>query len=323
MTRPSAPAGASAASSASRLWVTPNAGAYVYDKATRRFDAAPGGADRPFVKGIGSQPSGQVVTSRPNPNCSVNAWCTRSVEMFGPDVTRTRANVAFYKARVWSPYYAVPPSAPVNRWTADDGAGPELSNSTGGPLAVVHGGATRTAGRTGEAVRFDGSTGYAETGAPAVDPAGSFTVGAWVRPTTVQLPDSNWATAVSQNGVDTSAFTLALTPGGRWAFSMHATDAAAPTTHRVYSGTPASATGWTHLAGTYDAGTRQMRLYVDGVIAATGDGVGSYRAQGAFVLGRARWDGGWSGYWPGDVDDVQTWDRALDPTGVAALVAGG
>ncbi|GAB7044271.1 MULTISPECIES: DUF6528 family protein [Catenuloplanes] len=103
-----------------KLWVTTNARTYLYDKVTGTF-AAPGAAwDRPFVKAVGSQPSGQVVQTMVdvrknpqgacylnNPNDSFRDWCTETVDFFGPDSRRTRSGAAIYKARVMSPYYSV------------------------------------------------------------------------------------------------------------------------------------------------------------------------------------------------------------------------
>ncbi len=39
--------------------------------------------------------------------CTDSTWCTDTVEFYSPDATRIRAGAAFYKVRVWSPYYSV------------------------------------------------------------------------------------------------------------------------------------------------------------------------------------------------------------------------
>ncbi|MBE1584267.1 DUF6528 family protein [Nonomuraea angiospora] len=90
-----------------KLWLTTGSAAYLYDKATKTFDAAlPGGANRGAVKSIGNQPSGQIVqTQASSARCTYNTWCTDTVNFFAPAMTRTRTGAAFYKARVWSPYY--------------------------------------------------------------------------------------------------------------------------------------------------------------------------------------------------------------------------
>ncbi|GAA3556391.1 hypothetical protein GCM10022419_041010 [Nonomuraea rosea] len=99
---------------ANKLWLSTGSAAYLYDKTTRTFDAAPGGANRGAVKSIGNQPSGQIVQTRadaakvPAGACTRNNWCTDTVDFFSPAATRRRTGAAFYKARVWSPYYSVP-----------------------------------------------------------------------------------------------------------------------------------------------------------------------------------------------------------------------
>ncbi|MGP4100538.1 DUF6528 family protein [Nonomuraea sp. KM90] len=96
-----------------KLWVTTGSAAYLYDKATRIFTAAPAGANRGAVKSIGNQPSGQIVQTRadaaktPPGSCTASTWCTDTVDFFSPSMTRKRTGAAFYKARVWSPYYSV------------------------------------------------------------------------------------------------------------------------------------------------------------------------------------------------------------------------
>ncbi|MEO3791665.1 DUF6528 family protein [Nonomuraea sp. B10E15] len=97
-----------------KLWLTTGSAAYLYDKATRTFDGdLPGGANRAAVKSIGNQPSGQIVQTRPDSSktppgaCTDSTWCTDTVDFFAPAMTRRRTGAAFYKARVWSPYYGV------------------------------------------------------------------------------------------------------------------------------------------------------------------------------------------------------------------------
>ncbi|MEV0315315.1 DUF6528 family protein [Nonomuraea fuscirosea] len=96
-----------------KLWLTTGSAAYLYDKTAKTFTPAPAGADRNAVKSIGSQPSGQIVQTRadsaksPPGSCVASTWCTDTVDFFAPAMTRRRVGAAFYKARVWSPYYGV------------------------------------------------------------------------------------------------------------------------------------------------------------------------------------------------------------------------
>jgi len=90
-----------------KLLISTNLGAYVYDKTDKTFVSAPDGANRTFVKTIGNLPSGQIVetksdnTKTPPGACTINGWCTDTVEFFSPYETRTVKGAAFYKARIW------------------------------------------------------------------------------------------------------------------------------------------------------------------------------------------------------------------------------
>lgn len=90
------------------LWVSTNLGAYLYDKTAKTFTPAPDGADREFVKAIGSLPSGQIVETKPDNTktppgaCTTNGWCTDTVDFYAPSATRTVTGAAFYKARIWN-----------------------------------------------------------------------------------------------------------------------------------------------------------------------------------------------------------------------------
>ncbi|MBO9604850.1 MAG: sugar phosphate isomerase/epimerase [Paenibacillaceae bacterium] len=97
------------------LWVTTEAGAYQFDKASGTF-AQPAAYDdalkRRFVKSIGSQPAdGRLIETvpdaekRPQGDCTLYPWCTDTVDCFRPPGKRTRTGAAFYKARVWCPAY--------------------------------------------------------------------------------------------------------------------------------------------------------------------------------------------------------------------------
>jgi hypothetical protein len=97
-------------------------------------------------------------------------------------------------------------------------------------------------------------------------------------------------------------------------------DVADAPTVRAVSPFPAKAGGWTHLVGVFDAAAGQLRLYVDGRLAATAARTGAWQATGAFTIGRARWNGAAVDPFTGQIDQVQVWQRALTETEVRALV---
>lgn len=101
------------ASRPNTLWITTNRTVFRYETTTGRTTEETGAAARTQVKSIGVQPSGVMVQTRPDTvktppgPCTVNGWCTSSVDLIdsgGTTTTLTRDGAAFYKARVWTPY---------------------------------------------------------------------------------------------------------------------------------------------------------------------------------------------------------------------------
>jgi len=66
-------------------------------------------------------------------------------------------------------------------WRLDETRGVTAADVTGAHPGTLSGGASWEAGRTGNAVALDGSTGVVSTAGPAVRTDGSYTVAAWVR----------------------------------------------------------------------------------------------------------------------------------------------
>ncbi|MGW5714908.1 MGH1-like glycoside hydrolase domain-containing protein [Amycolatopsis sp. NPDC003865] len=195
---------------------------------------------------------------------------------------------------------------PVGAWTFDEGTGTTAHDTAGSHDATLTG--SWVPGVTGTAAQFDGSGQSAQTSGPVVDTTGHYSVGAWVRLDRT----GSWATAVSQDGDPSSGFYLQYSAAdNRWAFSTgsgRALSDAVPETGR-----------WYHLVGVHDADAGTYVLYVDGVAQArTWTQPAGDAAPGPLAIGRAVSGGRHSDFWPGSVDDVVVWNRAL----TAAEVAG-
>ncbi|MBQ0847612.1 LamG domain-containing protein [Streptomyces sp. BH-SS-21] len=204
---------------------------------------------------------------------------------------------------------------PVAAWKLADAAGAtEAAAGAGGrPATAGDGVAFGAEGPARTAVTgaagFDGTDGaYLTSGAPAADPAGAFTVSAWVRPDSL----AEDLAAVSQDGgADAAAFGLG-TDDGAWSFTVGGSV--------VRGGVPESGE-WAQLTGVHDPVAGTARLYVNGRPVGTAENVTAPSASGNLQIGRSR--GGAGGNWHGALADVRVWDRVVVAPEAAALAKRG
>lgn len=210
-------------------------------------------------------------------------------------------------------------SEPAGYWRLDEGSGATAGDDAGAhPMEVS--GAAWTDGRAGKALRFTAAGQYAATAAGVAPTEQNVAVSAWVRLSS--LPAGN-AAAVSQSGQDNSGFWLGYSGSVHsWAFMMNHPGG---TSHTIWARNPAVvpvAGEWTHLAGVYDSATRKLLLYVNGRLAA---GPVTYHGGAgpatAVRFGQALYQGRLSDAWPGEVDEVRVYDRALAADEVVKLVS--
>ncbi|MGP4093856.1 LamG-like jellyroll fold domain-containing protein [Nonomuraea sp. KM90] len=205
-------------------------------------------------------------------------------------------------------------SAPAGHWTLDDGQGGTAADAAAAHPATLYG-ATWTTGRTGSGLRL--ASAYAQTTGPVVDTGRNFTVTAWARLT----GNAATATVVTQEGTRTGGFALQYSKADdRWALTRPGTDADNAATARALSAAAPRLTEWTHLTGVYDSAAGQISLYVNGRLEGTAAVTQAWNATGPLTIGRGRVNGAASDYWPGDVDEVRVYGRAMFADEVAELV---
>jgi hypothetical protein len=177
---------------------------------------------------------------------------------------------------------------------------------------------TDRAGTAGGALTYDGTNRWANSTRSAIS-GGSYTVSAWVRiPTT---GGSRYRGAVSQNGVQSSAFMLRYAePTNQWVFTVVYTDTPNAPHVNLLSETQAQAGVWTHLAGVYDAASNTVRLYVNGVLRSWGYVPGTFFPDAQVNIGKDKYNGVIHSLWIGDIDDVRFHTGALSRDEILALV---
>lgn len=204
---------------------------------------------------------------------------------------------------------------PSGLWHLDNT--PADTNTEAPQHPLTSSGATwDTLSRSGAgAAKLNGTTAYLSASGAVVDTSKSFTVSAWVRLT---KKDVNY-TALSQAGTNASGFALYYSAAAdAWIFNRHHTDVTGPAITRSTGVRPPVLNAWTHLAGVYDAAGQTIQLYVNGVpqrtpVAYTGT---AWKASGGLQVGRLLVSGTGQDNFPGTIDEVKVWSRALADTQV-------
>ena len=187
-------------------------------------------------------------------------------------------------------------------------------DAVGNNDATLQGGAVFAPGKNGQAVALNGSDQFIDTGAQLLDTSGNYTATAWVK---LNKADGSFQTVVSQDGDRDSAFFLQYSGADqRFAMSFPGQRALAPTKPNPDQ--------WYHLTGVRDAANGELRLYVDGELAATKSACSlDATSTGNTVIGRAKFGGNSVDYLDGTVDQVHLFDRALGAEEVRALYESG
>lgn len=186
--------------------------------------------------------------------------------------------------------------------------------------AVLKGGAKLgQPGRAGTALSLDGVDDYAATPGPAVNNQGSFSVAAWAK--LPKAKPTHGAVIVAQTSTVMPGFELYYSPTYGWTFNQYSADSASGTPVRAAQGDPNKAPGgeWTQVVGSYDAVTDDLRLYVQGKWVATTKFSSPFYGSGPLQIGASSFSGTPASFFPGQISDVQLYDRALSAPEIAEM----
>ena len=212
----------------------------------------------------------------------------------------------------------------VGWWRFDEGAGITAADSSGlGNVAMLQGGATWGTGQVGGAIDLSAS-GYLELASMSGFPmTGSFTVTGW----------SNMSTLTS--GAVMSLDPRVSVPWQQsWALTTRGANCSVcsglaffvnDTTNNgccVCGATVMSSTNrWYHMAAVYDASVPAMNVYLDGQLDDSPLGYGSPPAERGYDASNLGNIGEVSASYrfPGLIDDLRIYDRALDAAEIDAI----
>ena len=221
---------------------------------------------------------------------------------------------------------------PAAEWNFDEDSGDATDTTTHGNTVTLSGTTARVAGRGGQgsALSLTGAGAASrstsvtfpnpDTGvAVPVATDGTFTVTARAKVDT--LGGTGKPTVVAANGTRTSAFTLVYSKDdNRWRFTLAGSDIDNPALYSVLSNAAPTAGKWTHLAGVYNASSKTISLYVDGVLqTATATVTSTFNATGGVSIGKRKWNGGDSDFFTGAIDDVRIYGFAETAARIAGL----
>ena len=211
-------------------------------------------------------------------------------------------------------------NGPSTWWRLDDGSGSTAGDSSGGAnAATLHGSPAWTAGITGGGLSLNGSSDYGAASSQAVHTNAAFTVTAWAKLTSSVIGTSD-RSVVSQGGTHTYGFALGVdSASGKWMVAATNSDASNPTVKKQFSKNLAVVGTWTHLAGVYNPSTTSLDLYINGTSNGSATKTLSWDATGGVQFGRMLSADAYTGYFPGVVDDVRVYGRALSATEIRNL----
>ncbi|MEV4058106.1 LamG domain-containing protein [Amycolatopsis sp. NPDC049688] len=213
------------------------------------------------------------------------------------------------------------PTADVAKWDFDQNVGAaQVQDLSGqGHDATLRGGYQWAGGRSGGGAWLNGSTGNAVTATPVVNTAGSFSVSAWA---VLTKADGANYTVFGQNGTAVSGFQVQYNGTlHKWAVVIPQADQNDPAVTAVVSNVALVTNEWTHLAMSYDAVQHVVKLYVNGALTTVQVGVTIPGVTGPFTLGRGKWNGFDTGFFPGAIDDVRVFGKALSDGEVRRVTA--
>ncbi|MEU5938045.1 LamG domain-containing protein [Micromonospora sp. NPDC047548] len=212
-------------------------------------------------------------------------------------------------------------SLPKAVWAMNETGGPLVTTPAGGPDITLttpsrysiqrsdswYRGTRNGTPETAIDFNISGGWGATSTGVP-IDSSRSFSVAAWVR---VDATDT-FASAVAAGGTHNGAWQLQRDKGGKWYFHTFSADSLTHTRTSVASSQNAAVGVWQHVAGVYDAGLKEIRIYVDGTFQARQPLSSLWNATGIMQIGRVRYNDTEQNYLQGAIDDVRLWDRTLN-----------
>ncbi|HEU5070795.1 MAG TPA: LamG-like jellyroll fold domain-containing protein, partial [Verrucomicrobiae bacterium] len=206
-----------------------------------------------------------------------------------------------------------PPATDVLAVYSFEGTGETAQDSSPNHQdARLLGGATRTAGKAGQALQLDGEHGYLQL--PDLGQQTAVTVALWVN--LADYAKDTFASVLHCDGWNWGDFHWNVAADNH---KLNAYLNGIGELHSQFQFTPDKLGQWVHVALTYDARARSLRLYVNGVEEAA-SGIEAPRAVNLSHVKVGCWEGH-ARFWKGALDEIHFYNRALTAAEIRSLAA--
>ncbi|MFI9384800.1 LamG-like jellyroll fold domain-containing protein [Kutzneria sp. NPDC052558] len=204
---------------------------------------------------------------------------------------------------------------PLGWWQLNQTSGATVPDASGNGNTAAASNVTWSGG----AGTFGGTNSAVTTNGPTLDTTGDFTVSAWANLSST----GKFATVVGQDASQNSGFYLQYSLNDNaWAFARVSADTANAGGIRAHGAAGSAVTGsWTHLVGVFTKTTGLMSLYVNGTLAGTATDTTPYKATGPLTIGRGQFNATATDFFPGQIGNVQVYQRQLSPAEISTLAA--
>jgi hypothetical protein len=209
------------------------------------------------------------------------------------------------------------PAGLVGQWRLDEGAGSTAADSSGlGHTLTLYHGPTWTTGPEGRgALQCDGVNDHGRAAdTPALRLAGDFTISFWMKK---HAEAADWSRLVGKGDVSLRNYGVWEEYGGGARLLVQQYNASGVPVLNLYSTTGLALHTWYHVVVVREGAA--VRLYLNGVLDAAGTAAGAAATSThPFTLAYA----GYHTFFPGTLDDVRLYHRALSPVEVPQLHRG-
>ncbi len=201
----------------------------------------------------------------------------------------------------------------VGYWSMDGQTinGTAMADQSGqGNTGTLIGSPTKTVGKIGQGLQFDGSSQYIDAGTPVM-PTSAFTLSGWIYPTSYASVQGQ----IISKGYDGSntQWELILLNSGKAQIDTYVS----PTQKGVTSNATIPLNKWTYLTGSFDGTT--WRIYVNGTLDSSNVQSAPVATSAKLEIGAADIIGSPGQYFPGKIDDARIYNRALSNTEIKQL----